>query len=103
MNNLSRQCAPLLSIFIFSVCLLIVPWKFEVNLNEIRAEQPAGYHLLFVPPSIPVSENNSYLGVSRNVWTARVDVTRYIIQVFVVGVIAAAIYGTRMNCKPVAS
>lgn len=74
------------------ISFLTVPWNFVLNSKGLKLERPAGYHLIVSPP-IPETPNDFFYGYPKLWWSSRVDVTRYVIQVFVLALVCISFLG----------
>ena len=87
----------LLIIAALSIFLLVVPWKFVFyDSGGAKIEVLGGYSFI-TSPIAKDTQNGAFYGYEASLWSTQVDTTRYGIQVFVVFVVATALYLSRRH------
>ena len=61
----ARKRIVILLALVFVIMGLFPPWKQRVNTDRVRWERPAGYHLIFEPPSVGHSAIGVELDLAR--------------------------------------
>lgn len=99
MRNMSsqRRIVVVTALVVVGAMLLFPPWRFLLTVGSegvgpVTVSRSAGYHPVFAPPEVDAESLQELFDVSYGLFEATVDVTRMLIQIAVVAVVAACAY-----------